>query len=518
MKASSIPDGVRAAWDVQDAKADREIDQRAAWLEPGELPDTLPAVPVLDPLLLPEAFRPWLVDVSERIGCPLDYPAAGAIVSLSAVVGRQIAIRPKRRDDWTVVPNLWGAIVGRPGLLKTPALSEAMRPLSKLEARARESFDAETAEHEAAQMVAKQAAKETDKEIASAIRAGDKQKANDIASLAREDNPAPPVRRRYQTQDGTVEKIGELLAANPRGIMIFRDELVGWLRSLDREGQETSRSFYLEAWNGTGGYIWDRIMRGTVDVDAACLAILGGIQPGPLQAYIRSAMNGGAGDDGLLQRLQVVVWPDPPKGWQEVDRWPDSEARQAAFDVFDRLDAIEPGLIGAESESPPFLHFDSEAQEAFTEWRARLEHRLQNEENAPAFEAAISKQRSLVPSLALLIHLADNPAGGPVPLRPTLQAIAWTEYLEAHAKRLYAPALEMPAHAARALGERIKAGDVPLVFQARDVYRKCWAGLNREETGAALDILESIGWVKEVEIETGGRPRTDWQINPRIRS
>ena len=496
MIASAIPEKTRVAWDAQDAEADREIEQTAAWLEPGELPGNLPDVPVLDPELLPESFRPWLVDVSERIGCPLDYPAAGAIVSLSAVVGRQIGIRPQRRDDWTVVPNLWGAIIGRPGLLKTPALSEAMRPLSKLEARARESFEAETAEHEAAQMVAKQSAKVTDQEIAKALKAGDKQKASDLATFARDDNPAPPVRRRYQTQDGTVEKIGELLAANPRGILVFRDELVGWLRSMDREGNECSRAFYLEAWNGTGGYIFDRIGRGTVDIEAACLAIMGGIQPGPLQAYIRSAMNGDAGDDGLLQRLQVVVWPDPPKDWKEVDRWPDSDARQAAFEVFDRLDAIDPDQIGAEPDRLPFLRFDNEAQEAFGEWRARLEHRLRNEDHAPAFEAALSKQRSLMPSLALLIHLADNPAGGPVPIRPTLQAIAWTEYLEAHARRLYAPALDMPGHAARALGERIRAGELPPVFQARDVYRRHWAGLDREAVDAALDILESIGWVK----------------------
>jgi len=515
----SVPEALAAQWDAEAAEADREIDQRAAWLEPGELPGALPDVPELDPALLPEAFRGWLVDVSERIGCPLDYPATGAMVSLSATVGRQMTIRPQRRDDWTAVPNLWGAIVGRPGLLKTPALSEAMRPLSKLEARARESFENESAEHEAAQLVAKQAAKVTDAAIAKALKAGDRQKAQDLATLAREDDPAPPVRRRYQTQDGTVEKIGELLAANPRGILIFRDELVGWLRSMDREGNECSRAFYLEAWNGTGGYIFDRIGRGTIDIEAACLSILGGIQPGPLQAYIRHAMTGGAGDDGLLQRLQVVVWPDPPQSWQEVDRWPDSEARQAAFDVFERLDAIDPAAIGADTcDRLPFLRFDAEAQEAFSEWRARLEYRLRNEENAPAFEAALSKQRSLMPSLALLIHLADNPAGGSVPIRPTLQAIAWTEYLEAHARRLYAPALDMPAHAARALGERIKAGDVAPVFQARDVYRKCWAGLDREATEAAIEVLEAIGWIHPVEIETGGRPRTDYQVNPRVKS
>ena len=73
---------------------------------------------------------------------PADYPAVAAMVALGAVVGRQIAIRPRRLDDWAVVPNLWGGIVGRPGLLKTPALQEACRALTKLEVAAKGFADA----------------------------------------------------------------------------------------------------------------------------------------------------------------------------------------------------------------------------------------------------------------------------------------------------------------------------------------------------------------------------------------
>jgi len=85
-----------------------------AWPVAHPLPDALPPVPKLDAAMLPESLRPWISDVAERMQCPLEYPAIGALVALSSIVGRQIGIRPRRRDDWTVVPNLWGAIVGRP--------------------------------------------------------------------------------------------------------------------------------------------------------------------------------------------------------------------------------------------------------------------------------------------------------------------------------------------------------------------------------------------------------------------
>lgn len=73
--------------------------------------------------------------------CPLDYPAVGALVALAAVVGNQIAIRPKRHDDWSVVPNLFGAIVGRPGVLKSPALDQALKPLHRLRIEARAGYE-----------------------------------------------------------------------------------------------------------------------------------------------------------------------------------------------------------------------------------------------------------------------------------------------------------------------------------------------------------------------------------------
>ena len=88
------------------------------------------------------------MDIAERMQCPLDYPAVGAMVALASIVGNQISIRPKRHDDWTVVPNLFGAIVGRPGVMKSPALGEAIKPLNRLMAEAREAYEKELREWE----------------------------------------------------------------------------------------------------------------------------------------------------------------------------------------------------------------------------------------------------------------------------------------------------------------------------------------------------------------------------------
>ena len=109
--------------------------------DPRPIATELLPVDWLDPGMIPAPLRKWLVDIASR-GCfPLEYPAAAAVVGLSGLIGRRIAIRPKRHDDWLVVPNLWGAVVGPPGIQKSPAIEEALRPLKRLAADAMEAHE-----------------------------------------------------------------------------------------------------------------------------------------------------------------------------------------------------------------------------------------------------------------------------------------------------------------------------------------------------------------------------------------
>jgi putative DNA primase/helicase len=489
-----------------------------AWPEPAPLPQSLPAVEAFELTMLPEALCSWIEDISERMQCPPDYPAVGAMVGVAAVVGRRVGIRPKRRDDWQVVANLWGGVVGPPGVLKTPALQEALRPLSHLEFDAGRAYAAALEDWRAAELIAKEQEKVASGKIREALKKG--QDAQALAAQLLASAGTQPVRRRYILNDATVEKVGELLNQNPNGLLLFRDELSGFLRTLDREGREADRAFYLEAWNGTGRFVYDRIGRGTIEIEAACVSILGGIQPGPLAHYLRAALEGGVGDDGLIQRFQLLVWPDVPPAWKNVDRWPDSAARQQAYEVYRRLNHLTSADLGADCDEDlggiPYLRFAPAAQEIFDEWRAGLEHRIRSGEDHPALEAHLAKYRSLVPSLALLIHLADG-GKNPVNTEAVERACAWADYLESHARRVYGAVIASEVTAAHALASRIRKGDVPCEFALRDVYRQHWTYLStREEAAGAVDVLLDLDWLRDKTEDTGGRRRRRFVVNPRL--
>ena len=157
-----------------------------------------------------------------------------------------------------------------------------------------------------------------------------------------------------------------------------------------------------------------RIGRGTLHIDALCLSISVGFRRANSQAMWPMLCTGGLGDDGLLQRFQLLVWPDSPRDWTNIDRWPDTQAKNAAYRIFEALDALTPhdvGAIQATDEDIPALRFARDAQELFDAWREQLELRLRQGNGLPAFESHLGKYRSLMPSLALVFHLVEVVGG-----------------------------------------------------------------------------------------------------------
>jgi putative DNA primase/helicase len=487
--------------------------------EPVPLPDELTPVMPFDFELLPERLRPWVEDIANRMQCPPDFVATGVMAALAAVIGRKVGIRPQAKTDWTVICNLWALVVGRPGVLKSPALEAGLSPLKRLIASATERYQNDMEDHEAEALAAK-LRKEAAETQARKILKKDPD-ADISAVLAVGGEPAFPVLKRYQANDSTPASLGELLRQNPNGLLVFRDEVVSLLKSLDRDGQDEGRGFYLTAWNGDSPYTFDRIGRGlNLHIPALCISLLGGTQPGRLSEYISQAVKGGSADDGLIQRFGLLVWPDMNGTWKNVDRYPDSKAKNTAFQVFDELDRLNPLEIGAQQDTDyngqpegiPYLRFEPAALELFIEWRSALETKLRSDLH-PALESHFSKYRKLIPSLALIIHLADGGAG-PVSENATLRALAWGEYLETHAERAYSSVSRTDVSTAKAILSRIKKGDLKTPFTSHAVWRPGWSKLSdRDQVMGGLRMLEDYQHLYIERVTTGGRPKNLYHLN-----
>jgi hypothetical protein len=500
--------------------------QPLIWPEPKpiiSIKQGLSSVIALPSELIPEPYQEWLCDIAERMQCPLDYVAVGALIVTSSLVGAGCSIRPKAKDSWTVIPNLWGGIVGAPSTLKSPALKEILKPLELLEKEAFEIYEKDKQNHlveEEAYKASKEAIK---KEMTKAASSSDTFAMGHAKEKLRKlQEPQEPHCKRYCTNDVTIEKMHELLSRNERGLLLFRDELIGLLASWDKEGHEVDRSFYLESWNGYGSKTTDRIGRGTIHTKNLCLSILGSTQPSKLLIYLQRAL-GGIENDGLLQRFQLLVYPDEAKEWRLVDRKPNTLAQEKAFAIFMKLVSIDFSQYGAaldEKSGIPYFRFDEAAQALFYEWLTELESKLRQEQEEPIMTEHLAKYRKLMPSLALLFHLiniANRKVSGPIPTDCVERAAAWCEYLELHARRIYALVLSPSYQAARTLARKIQEGTFKEHFDIRDVYRKEWTLLKtKEEVESACTLLIENGWLREGTLSEGRKIKKCYLINPEL--
>jgi len=224
----------------------------------------------------------------------------------------------------------------------------------------------------------------------------------------------------------------------------------------------------------------------------------------------------------MVQRLQLLAWPDVSGEFREVDRHPDTEARQMAYGCFEDLASLDARELGAqwdEFDGPmatPYLRFADNAQEVFSDWRGKLERdKLRNDDLSPALVAHLSKYRGLIPRLALICHLANNDYG-PVSMTALDQALGLAEYLESHARRAYASLSIDNAEAARTIMRKVRKGDLPNTFTARDIQRKGWSGLtDKTRVAGGLEALLDADWIGAAEVNTGGRPMTTYAPNPK---
>lgn len=409
----------------------------------------LPVLP-FSPDILPVPLQPWIEDITCRKQCPLEYAAIPAMLMMASLIGKGCHIKPLLKDSWRVVPNLWGGVVGDPGTLKTPACQEALFPFNALERNAFENYQKEMKKYNEIMETYLDHKKCLDLKKNRAIKKDDKMALEDLAEeykALRATEPQAPSLRRYKVGDITFEKLQELLSQNPRGVLQYRDELMGLLASFEKKGHETDRSFYVEAWDGNTDYPLERIIRGTVMAKEICLSICGTIQPEKLLGYLQQNINNLA-NDGFIQRFQLLVYPDK-KPWQLKEKSPDLFAQDRILLICQSIASMDFLAYGAIQDAPryegeeskPYFRFSPEAQLFFNDWIQKHQREKLEGNDCGVIVEHLSKYRSLMPALALIDHIINvadqKKALGPVSLESAEKAAAWCDFLESHARRIY---------------------------------------------------------------------------------
>jgi hypothetical protein len=438
------------------------------------------AVPPFPVGLLPPPFDAFVDDVAERMQVPADFVAIPLLVSAASALGREVLLAPKRYDDWVERACLWGAVIGTPATLKSPAAKEATRAIRRMHADAHDLFKIRHEEW---------------------LR----------RSKAGEEGPDDePTFEGLIVSEATVEGLAKVFARNPRTTMLYRDELSGWFGSMNkyRSHGGDDRQFFLECWSG-GDYTVLRAGKPAIYADDLYLSIFGTLQPGVLRRVFR-----GGDEDGMTARFGLLAHPDPPRSVAAVDRLPDLPAREGV-----ELRLREMRLINREKP----LRFEGMAYHLFNGWFLKNANRPARREGG-AFAAHLAKYPALFARLSLTLHFMRHgeAASDEVDVETASAVRTMIDgYLEPHAHKVYGllsahPALAGAARIATWIRDkRVEA------FTEREVRRHNWAEFSTERDqaaiGEALALLDAYGWIsirERAPTVRGGRPTRDAVVNP----
>jgi hypothetical protein len=445
---------------------------------------------------LPEPVRGFVASGAKAIGCDQSYLALPLLTALAAAIGTTRRLQLKR--GWYVPAILWGAIVGESGTAKTPAFKVVMRPIRERQRKALERHAEATREYEAD------------------LARWDKQmtawKRNKNAAEDPPEKPAPPACERFVVSDTTVEALAPILLTNPRGLLLARDELAGWIGSFDRyagKGKAGADSANWLSMFNAESIIVDRktgIPR-TIHVPQAAVCVTGGIQPG----ILHRALGAEHRESGLAARLLLTCPPRKAKRWTEADIDPNAETELAR--LVDRLFDLQPTLSEDGETRPVLVRLAPDAKAAWTAYYNA--HAVEQADLTGDLSAAWSKLEEYAARLALVLHFIRCAASGESLTEPAIldaasmtSAICLTMWFKHEARRIYAMLDETDADRdKRRLIEWIdrKGGTVT----PREVQQRCrWL----KEPGAAEAALEALvrashgTWQEVSTTAKGGRP------------
>ncbi len=444
---------------------------------------------------LPEPVRSFVAEGAQAIGCDPSFLVLPMLSALASAIGNTRRVALKR--SWTEPAILWTAIVGESGTAKSPAMEAVLRPVRQRQHHAMKRHEQAMELHDQAMAEWKAA-----------------QRGRESADAGAE--PVRPTCPRSWTADTTTEAIAHLLGENPRGLLLARDELAGWLGGFDRysAGKGGDVAAWLEVFGGRA-LIVDRKTTGTAYVPHASVSVCGGIQPGALRRTLSTAHV----ENGLAARLLFAMPPRTPKRWSEDDI---SEQTEAALSrVFDRLYELEPNRSDGDDE-PRLIHMSTDAKRTFASFVNA--HGLEHMGLVGAEAAAWSKLEGYAARLALVVHMAHCAAGESIEAETidsdsVKAGIALVRWFAHEAERVYA------------LLDGDDAGDkrlelVDLIWRkGGDVSPRELAQSSRRfsrvaDAEAALDDLAHAGagqWYHRPIGPNGGRPARRFALDERLR-
>jgi predicted DNA binding protein len=324
--------------------------------------------------VFPEALQSYILLNQKTLNHSIDYMGSSLLWLIALCIGNACKVEVK--TGWRESVNIWIGLIGKAGLGKTPSINAIIFPISK-----KNSFEIKHYQNEYKKY------KEYDK-----LSTKEKKDVEEVKE---------PVRKQLIVNDVTIEALADLHEENEVGIAVFKDELNGWIKDMNKYKPGSDLEFWLSCWSNQQAILTRKTAKSSF-IQSPLIPVLGGIQPG-IFSQISTLENK---DNGFLDRL-LVCYPE-----KEIEHYNRNSIDQEVLDWYEafmsqfydqmRKNILQLNKFG-DIESR-IIKFDSEAE---VEWERIFNNitDMQNSDDTSEYvKSMLSKQKAYIPRFALIMN------------------------------------------------------------------------------------------------------------------
>lgn len=408
--------------------------------------------------IFPKSIQNYILECHKTLDSSIDYMGCSLLWLISISIGNSMNIEVKR--GWKETATVWIAIVGKAGIGKTPSISNIIFPLEKI----------------------------NNKEIAKYIK--EYQKYEYYQGLSKKEKEEcievqKPVKKQFIANDITLEALVDLHQESDNAVGVFKDELAGWFKDMNKYKQGSDLEFWLSTWSGKAVNL-NRLTRAGSFVANPLIPVLGGIQPNIFNSFYTEENK----DNGFMDRM-LLSYPE-----LTVEKYNDSEMNYDTImwysdTIVSFYDTIKNKLIKYDNDykiEPITIKFGKAAK---IEWMRIFNEitEIQNSENENEYmKSMLPKQKSYIPRFALLIHVFNSIGEfdynlNEISKESILKAEKLSKYFIAMAKKVKIDSIEVSE-----IRKVLKQNDSKTAKEKFELLYKANQNLNKKEASEQLGI------------------------------
>lgn len=326
--------------------------------------------------IFPKQIQFYIKECADKLQMNVDYMGCSLLWLISVCVGNAYDIEVK--SGWKEKSAIWMALVGQAGIGKTPSIDRMIFPLQKI----------------------------NNKEIKKYIEAYKKfDEFNNLSKKERKDiygenyEVPKPKKTQFIVNDITLEALVDMHQETDNSLGVFKDELAGWLKDMNKYRAGSDLEFWLSTWSGKSVNV-NRMTRAGSFVDKPFIPVLGGIQP----SIFNNLMTEETKENGFMDRL-LLAYPEA-KAEYYVEAELEYESIRWYSEIITKFyNAVNSGIERTEGDIvSKTVKMDAKAKKEWVRIFNKITDNQNNDDENQYLKSMYPKQKSYIPRFALLIN------------------------------------------------------------------------------------------------------------------